>query len=93
MSQQIPITIKLCNRTYRVKADAENEATIRKTVQEITEKINDFKSQFPGRDDHDYMAMILLDYITSAKNPTPVSNVKTDELLHKLQAISNLLDE
>ncbi|MBK7764333.1 MAG: cell division protein ZapA [Bacteroidetes bacterium] len=93
MSEQVPLTIKLCNRTYRIKAAAENEATIRKTVQTITEKINDFKTQFPGRDDHDYMAMILLDYITSAKNPLPVSNVKTDELMTKLNDISNLLDE
>ena len=62
MSEQVSISIKLCNRTYRIKVAAENEAKVRQIMQQIGDKIADLKKNFPGRDDHDYMAMTLIDH-------------------------------
>ncbi len=92
MNDQVLISIKLCNRTYRVKAAPENEATVRSTVQAINEKISDLKKNFPGRDDHDYMAMTLIDHITSSKDVKTSIGVESDEFVKQLEAINNLLD-
>ena len=92
MNDQVIISIKLCNRTYRVKAAPENEATVRSTVQEISEKITELKKSFPGRDEQDYMAMVLIDHITSSKDQKTNSTVESDEILKQLAAINTLLD-
>ncbi len=93
MSEQVSISIKLCNRTYRIKVAAENEAKVRQIMQQIGDKIADLKKNFPGRDYHDYMAMTLIDHITSAKEgDTPVS-VDSTEIMQQLDAINQLLDE
>lgn len=93
MSQQVPISIKLCNRTYRVKVASENEATVRSIAQAINDKLNEIKKGFPGRDDHDYLAMTLIDYITSAQEKKPTNNFQFDEITIQLTTINNLLDE
>ena len=93
MDNQVSISIKLCNRTYRIKVAATNEAVVRKTAQEINDKLASLKKDFPGRDEQDYLAMSLIDHITSAQ-AQPINNASSDsEILTKLQAIQNLLDE
>jgi len=91
MSEQVSITIKLCNRTYRIKVVAENEAKVRTIMHSITEKMSNMKKDFPGRDDHDYMAMTLIDHIT-ASGSEQQSNTDTEELSTRLKAINNLFD-
>lgn len=92
MQDSISILLKLCNRSYKVKVAPENEATVRKTMQELTDKLNDIKKNFPGRDDHDYMAMTLIDFITSAKMPSNNQTSDSVEISQKLQQLNQLLD-
>lgn len=92
MQDSISILLKLCNRSYKVKVAPENEATVRKTMQELTDKLNDIKKNFPGRDDHDYMAMTLIDFITSAKTPISHDASISNEFSQKLQQLNQLLD-
>ncbi len=92
MQDSISILLKLCNRSYKVKVAPENEATVRKTMQELTDKLNDIKKNFPGRDDHDYMAMTLIDFITSAKAPISHDGSISNEFSQKLQQLNQLLD-
>lgn len=92
MQDSISILLKLCNRSYKVKVAPENEATVRKTMQELTDKLNDIKKNFPGRDDHDYMAMTLIDFITSAKMPLNNQLADSTEISEKLQQLNQLLD-
>ncbi len=92
MSEQVSISIKLCNRVYRIKVAAENEAKVRTIMTGINDKMIELKKNFPGRDDHDYMAMTLIDHITSIKEESNVVSVDTDEILKQLGAINNLLD-
>ena len=91
MSEQVSITIKLCNRTYRIKVAAENEAKVRSVMHAITDKMVSLKKDFPGRDDHDYMALTLIDHITSS-GAEQVSPAVTEEVTARLKAINNLFD-
>jgi cell division protein ZapA (FtsZ GTPase activity inhibitor) len=92
MNDHVSISIKLCNRAYKIKVAAENEATVRSTAQAINDKLADIKKNFPGRDDEDYLAMTLIDYMTSVKDETQNKLIEVDEIIHELEAINNLLD-
>ena len=93
MQDGVIVSVKLCSRTYRLKVDPKNEATVRKIVQEITEKMNTIKNNFPGRDEQDYLAMTLMDYITSMQEPKTNPASLNEDIDAKLQGLLKLLDE
>ena len=83
MSALIPINVLIGDRTYRIKTNAEDEETIRRTLKTINDKIIEFKTQFAGKDMQDYVAMVLIWYATQAtgeSNPAIEKNM-TDALL------------
>ena len=92
MNDQVSISIKLCNRVYKIKVAAENEVTVRTTAQAINDKLAEIKKNFPGRDDEDYLAMTLIDHMTSIKGKKENSFIETNEILSELENINNLLD-
>lgn len=91
--QSVSITIKLLNRVYKIKVAPENEATVRSTANLINEKLADFKKQFPGRDEQDYLAMGLIDLMTSAAGKKADLSTESKEIMEQLQFINNLLDQ
>ena len=92
MTDTISIQLKIGPRSYKVKVAAENESTVRQRVHELNEKLNELKKMFPGRDENDYLAMTLLDYITSTNNGHKNQAASDDKILHQLESINQLLD-
>lgn len=66
MPELIPINIVIGDRSYRIKTEAKDEETVRKTLKTINDKIVEFKTQFAGKDMQDYIAMVLIWYATQA---------------------------
>ena len=64
MQDLIPINIVIGDRTYRIKASAADEETVRRTLKTINDKIIEFKTQFAGKDMQDYVSMVLIWYAT-----------------------------
>ena len=92
MSQDVSINIKICNRNYKIKVAAKNEQIVRDSIHKIVDNIDKFHQQFPGRDDQDYMAMTLIDFITSSENSLTQSK-NDQEIVHKIEHINHLLDQ
>jgi cell division protein ZapA len=84
MQELIPINIVIGDRNYRIKAEAADEESVRRTLKTINDKIIEFKTQFAGKDMQDYIAMVLIWYATqaAANNTNPaLENEVTDALL------------
>lgn len=100
MSELIPISALIGDRTYRIKVEPKHEEQVRHTLEMINNKILEFKKQFAGKDMQDYVAMTLLWLATQPTAPTqaatPSSTPGTDnsqELREGLQLIEKLLDQ
>jgi cell division protein ZapA len=103
MSELIPISALIGDRTYRIKVEPQHEAQVRQTLQSINDKILEFKQQFAGKDMQDYIAMTLLWFATQPKalsnanpvNPAvpPEENSNTQELHQGLALLEELLDK
>lgn len=91
MSSEISITIRIANRNYRMKVDSKKESYVRDLVLKINERLNHFHKLFPGRDEQDYMAMTLIDFITSQESEI-VADTNDKEIIEKLNKINTLLD-
>lgn len=90
MEEQVVINARVANRNYKIKVNSSNEGFVREQLSLIAEKLHSFKLNFSGRDEQDYMAMVLLEYVTTASSKESVPNDTWFE--QELLKISNLLD-
>lgn len=90
MEEMVFMTARVGSRSYKIKVDVKNEKYVRDTLAGIQTKINQFKSQFPGMEEQDYLSMTLLDHLTSTANESV--SFQENELITRLEKISKLLD-
>lgn len=91
MQNLIPINIVIGDRTYRIKIEASEEETVRKMAKKLNDQIADYKSQYAGKDMQDYLAMVLLAFVSEQLVRTPGS--KTEAVNIDFQSLEQLLDK
>lgn len=90
MQDLIPVNIAIGDRTYRVRIDSKDEEKVRRLNKLINDQIIDFKTRFAGKDMQDYIAMVLLWFVTEQQ-----SNHGGEEYAQintQLEALESLLD-
>lgn len=86
MAELIPVNIVIGDRTYRIKANPEDEEAIRRTLKTINDKIIEFKTQFAGKDMQDYIAMVMIWYATqSGSQSNPALEKEMKDALEKFE--------
>jgi cell division protein ZapA len=88
----IPVNILIADRTYRIKTSPSDEEVVRKTVKLINDKIIEFKTNFAGKDMHDYIAMVIIWYATQ-NLANDNSSVLINQLSESLSKIESQLDK
>ena len=58
----MPINVWLAGRSYRLRIKPEEEQAVRKSVKLADEKIADMRTHYSGKDEQDFMAMVILSY-------------------------------
>lgn len=91
MSELIPISIVIVDRTYRIKTLPRDEEVIRKTVKMINDKVVEFKTLYAGKDMQDYLAMVIIWFATQSVAGAGNAAQK-EELLLGLQKLEGILD-
>lgn len=91
MSELIPISAFIGDRSYRIKITPEDEEVVRRTLKTINDKIVEFKTMFAGKDMQDYVAMVLIWYATE-QHEGAAAGIVTENLSERLGAIEKLLD-
>jgi hypothetical protein len=91
MQNLLAVNLLVGDRTYRIRLKPEDEEVVRKTAKKLNEQIAQFKAQYAGKDMQDYMAMVLLSYVTETRNP-PSLAVDDREITLSLVRLENQLD-
>jgi cell division protein ZapA len=91
MSELIPVTVVIGDRTYRLRIQPKDEEVLRKTVKTISEKLIEFKTQFAGKDMQDYVAMVLIWFATE-QNAAISQQLETDHISSQLATIERMLE-
>lgn len=92
------ITVIIGGRPYPLKIKAEDEAVIRRIVNEVNEKVNQFQLAYPNKDKQDCLSMTLLTYAVDLSKSqhageVPVSDDVLSKLAHLDQLLSQVLDQ
>lgn len=90
MQELIPINLVIGDRTYRVRINAADEEKVRKLIKLINERVLEFKYKFAGKDMQDYIAMVLLWFVTEQQEGGGLSDM--DKVNEELTALEALLD-
>ncbi len=61
-AELIPVTLWLAGRSYRIRIKPEEEQAVRAAAKLADEKINEMRRHYAGKDDQDFVAMVLLSY-------------------------------
>lgn len=68
-AELIPVNITIADRSYRVKIAPKDEEAVRKTATIINQKMVEFKNMYAGKDQQDYISMVLLWFTTQQQEP------------------------
>jgi Cell division protein ZapA len=91
MSELIPISAVIADRSYRIKISPTDEEVVRKTLKTINDKVVEFKTMFAGKDMQDYIAMVLIWYATE-QTAGGITDIENENVANRLIAIEKLLD-
>ena len=79
----------LAGRSYRIRIHPEEEETVRKAVKNADERVMEMRAQYAGKDDQDFLAMVLLTYATDS-----ATNALKDPLLKsEVAAVARKIDK
>lgn len=92
MPELIPINIVIADRSYRLKIEPADEEMVRKSASLINNKITEFKTQFAGKDMQDYIAMVLIWFVTEQKEAGS-QPVQWNDTVQKLSELSKMIDK
>jgi len=93
MAELIPISAQIGDRTYRLKVEPKDEATVRNTLQQINDKIMELKSVYVGKDMQDYVAMTMIWFATQQTNATAPATQQEDPTIRKvLEILEGLIE-
>lgn len=89
----IPITIWLCERSYRIKVKQEEEEAVRLAVKVAEKKVNELRQTLAGKDDQDFLAMCLImyasDQVTEPEKINPALEEKLTEMIDRVKKITS----
>lgn len=63
-NETIPITLWLAGRDYRIRINPKDEEAIRLAAKIATERLQELRQGYQGKDDQDFLAMCLIMYAT-----------------------------
>lgn len=89
--ESITINIPLGKRQYKIKVAPEHEALVRQRIDEIQAGNASLRQQFPGRDEQDYLAMTLINWVSRTDMPQS-SNHDAAAIEEKIKQLAQLLE-
>lgn len=92
MHELIPVNIVIADRSYRLKIEPADEEMVRKSASLINDKVAEFKTQFAGKDMQDYIAMVLIWFVTEQKE-AGLKPVQWNDTVQKLSELSKMIDK
>jgi len=86
------ITVVIGGRPYPLKVQAEDEASIRKIVKEVNDRVNTFQLTYTNKDKQDCLAMALLTYAVDLFKSTQSEDSQAI-MSARLSRVETLLDD
>lgn len=89
--RELSIKIKIGDREYPMKVDADDEERIRKAGRIINEKIKSYAQQFGIDDKQDLLAMVAFDILVDKSQREEFDVINDESILEKVNELNNII--
>jgi cell division protein ZapA len=89
--RELSITVKIAERSYRLKINQEEEAIVRQAAAMINDKISEYSDQYAYNDKQDLLAMGALYFATRSLRSENDSREYTEGLLKRISVMDDIL--
>ena len=91
--KELSINVKIADRDYPMKVDAEDEERIRLAGKKINEKIKLYRDQFGIDDKQDLLAMVAFDSLYEKLQTEANSSSTGESAVDRISYLSRLISE
>ena len=91
--EELSINVKIADREYPMKVDAEDEERIRLAGKKINEKIKLYRDQFGIDDKQDLLAMVAFDSLYEKLQTEANSTSSGESAVDRISYLSRLISE
>jgi cell division protein ZapA (FtsZ GTPase activity inhibitor) len=91
--EEFSINVNIADRPYKLTIEKQEEEIVRKAAKLINDKIKEFASNYAFKDKQDLLAMIALQYTSSALNYENSKTYNNTLLKDKLIELDLILDK
>ena len=91
--KELSINVKIADREYPMKVDAEDEERIRLAGKKINEKIKLYRDQFGIDDKQDLLAMVAFDSLYEKLQTEANSSSTGESAVDRISYLSRLISE
>ena len=88
---ELSIKIRIADREYPMKVNAEDEERIRKAGKKINEQIKLYKDRFGIEDKQDLLAMVAFDSLVEKMQSDEELDVIDESISEKVQELNDLI--
>lgn len=91
--RELSIKIKIADREYPMKVDADNEEKLRLAGKLINEKLKTYRDTFGIDDKQDLLAMVVIGAFVEKLEAEKATNKLNTNATEELEKLSNLIQE
>ena len=89
----LSIKLKIADREYPMKVQADDEARIRKAAKLLNERIKFYRDKFGLEDNQDLLAMVAFDAIVDRMKREEEQEQFEQDYLQKIHELNNMLQQ
>jgi cell division protein ZapA len=93
MANELPITLNIAGRPYRLTISRDEEEIVRKAAKNIENLVNHYANNYRYSDKQDLMAMVALHYATLAQHAQNEASYIANRFTPVLNELDKILDE
>ncbi|MBS1589336.1 MAG: cell division protein ZapA [Bacteroidetes bacterium] len=89
----LAINVWLAGRSYRIRIKPEEEEAVRLAIKQADNQLAEMRTQYAGKDDQDFLAMVLLTYATESVTDQPSNTSVRLELKKMIDKLDYVLKD
>jgi cell division protein ZapA len=92
MSQKLPITLRIAERSYPMEVDREDEARLRAVGKQINQQLKHYKDVYGVTDSQDLLAIYAVDCSMEKESLKEALDTYEDLFLSKINSLEEIID-
>lgn len=89
--EDIPVTVKVCDRSYKIMVKPEDEVLVREAAKRIGDRVDSYSENYAFKDRQDLLTMVALQYTSQTLRNERAQSFINNELEERMLKLEDIL--